>query len=659
VAAARTIRPLTFPERRWLLVLAPGLVWLAWLLSLPPRPPVWAIFLSGVPLLGLACWAHTAPGKYPTLRTALRDVWDVYALALVVLFALAIQFADTHGVTTDGVIYFSQLRSVLYDRDLDVAAEFAFLEQPPRPSHVVPVGPTFLWLPLYGAVAIVDAGGRALGMWHAPPSATGVGLTLPFIRAALVSSFLVGALGLFLVHRRLRGEFPKGVALAGTLLIFLATPLVWYMVYEPSMTHAASFGLVAAFIVTAERYTSPAITPKHAVWLGLLLGLAFLTRPQEAVFALFPAIVLMMANAPARVRLRATVRLASWAFLGALPCLVAQAVHTSVLLQQERFVLAGSGGYLNPWASRWADTLWSSWHGFFSWSPVAYIACVAAFFYVARNRRWAVATVTIVFVMAWVNGATTDWAGGWSFGGRRFTSVLVLLAPPLALALFALWRRPLVALAMVSAVMVAWNQLLVTQYDSGRLAPSRPVTFAQIVRQQAALATEPPFFYPFAFPANAWFAWRTGLPIDRYDLLSPESPGPSATITMRGDSAKYLMEGWSARVSDPFGDLRWIDGARAEIVVPATCAHEVGRDVMLHVTARTRQLDPPDYVTLAVSVNGREVGTVQPALDRASTTRYAFSPQHLASHGFQRVLFERRSGGAPVGVYGVALCTAP
>ena len=67
---------------------------------------------------------------------------DTHALALLLLFALGVQFEDAHGVTTDGVIYFSQLRSVLFDGDLNVAREFAYLGQPPRPYHVVPIGPT-------------------------------------------------------------------------------------------------------------------------------------------------------------------------------------------------------------------------------------------------------------------------------------------------------------------------------------------------------------------------------------------------------------------------------------------------------------------------------------------------------------------------------------
>ncbi len=495
-------------------------LWLAWLLTLPLRPSPWLIAGSGLPIL---LWASR--------RAPLASTWDFHALALVLTIALAVQFADTHGVTTDGVIYFSQLRSAIFDRDLDVAAEFAYLQQPPRPSHVVPIGPTLVWAPLYLVVAAVDGIGRALDLWPGPSDAVGLGLTLPYIRAALVTSFAIGALGLWVIHLRLRREFPPPVALAATLLLFLATPLVWYMVYEPSMTHAASFGFVALFVVAAERDTSTHMSKWASIRSGALLGLAFLTRPQEAVFALFPATLLFMSDHAIGERARSAARLAAWALVGALPFLLLQAAHSSVLLSRESFALTGDSGYLDLLNSRWADTLWSSWHGFFSWSPVAYVAFAATFFYAVRNRRWAVAAILIVLVMAWVNGATADWAGGWSFGGRRFVSVLVVLAPGLAWVVHGLTQRPMVALSLIAAAAIGWNQLLIAQYASGLLRPEL-IAFSDIVRQQAAIATRPPFFYPFAFPANVWFAWRTGLPVDRYDLLGPEPLRAAIDVTM-------------------------------------------------------------------------------------------------------------------------------
>ena len=627
--------------------------WLAWLLMLPPRPSAWLIVLTGLPLVAFGSWAaHRRSGL--GWRAFVDATADWHALAVVLLVALGVQLEDAHGVTTDGVIYFSQLRSVIFDQDLDVAAEFTHLGQPPRPYHVVPIGPTLVWLPLYLVVAAIDLAGRTLHAWPAPADPVGAGLSLPYIRAALVSSFAIGAIGLVVVQAHLRRDFGKGVALAATILTLAATPLVWYMVYEPSMTHAASFGFVALFVAAAARWTSPVMTRRESIVLGVLLGLAFITRPQEAVFALFPAILLMTAPAPLRDRLRAAGRLAGWALVGTALFLALQAVHSAILFSRERFALVGANGYLDLLHSRWDDTLWSSWHGFLSWTPIVYVALVGTVAYATRRWRWTLAAVTILFVMAWVNGSTADWAAGWSFGGRRFTSCLVLLAPGLAFLLDRLRQRPMAAVAGLALLAVVWNQLLLAQYRQNLLPIGQPVSFVRIVRQQAALVTRPPFVYPFAVPANLWFAWQTGLPVDRYDLLAPEPLHSSIDLRLDGDAGKYLLDGWGARASESSGDLRWIDGPRAELAVPLDLpAVSAAR---LEIEARTRLLDPPVRVTLRVLVNGRQIGTVVPD-DRQSSSASFVVPagQGPWVRGFNRIVLEKEHGDAPVAIYRLAI----
>jgi hypothetical protein len=626
-------------------------------MTLPPRPAVWLVALSGMPLLLLA--SRTASrGQAGNWRAFAGDTWDLHALGAILLVMLGVQFADAHGITTDGVIYFSQLRSAIFDRDLDVAAEFAYLQQPPRPSHVVPIGPTFVWFPLYASVAAVDSIGRGLDLWAGPPDASGLGLTLPYVRAALVSSFAIGSLGLFVLHGRLRKEFSPAVAFASSALLFAATPLVWYMVYEPSMTHAASFGFVALFIVTAARLTSIHMTATSSLLLGALLGLAVMTRPQEALFAVFPAVLLLSTREAMAAKVSAAMRLALWALAGVAPFLALQALHSAILLSREQFALVGGGGYLDFFNSHWADTLWSSWHGFFSWTPVTYIAFLALFAYAVRHRGWAVAGILIVLLMAWVNGSTTDWAAGWSFGGRRFISVLAVLAPGIALTVHGLTRRPVVAVSVVAVLAIAWNQLLVAQYARGQLSENQAISFAQIIRQQAALATESPFFYPFAFPANAVFAWRTGLPIESYDLLGAERLRASIEIEMTAAQANLLGGGFGNRVADPFGDLRWIEGDRAEILLPLDLPRD--RAVRVVWSARTRRLDPPDTATFALVINGRETFRFTPDTEQASFFEFVVPPEEsLWVRGFNRVAFERRAGSPPLGVYRFAVTVSP
>ncbi len=621
--------------RRLWIGLALAAVWLAWLIALPPRPESWLVVFTGAPLVVLGSWAASRGEPW---RASVRRTADLHALAAMLLVALAVQFEDTHGITTDGVIYFSQLRSVLFDGDLDVAAEFAFLGQPPRPSHVVPIGPTLVWLPLYLAVAAAESLGRAIGWCVMPADPAGVGLTMPYVRAALVSSLAIGGVGLFVLLRYLGEEFGRATAFAATLLTFAGTPLVWYMVYEPAMTHAASFGFVAIFVVLCTRWASTAISARQAMILGVVLGLAVATRPQEALFALFPACLLLTSAGTRRGRVRAGVRMAGWGLIGAAPFLIAQAVHSAILLNRETFAVVGSNGYLDLLHSHWADTLWSSWHGFLSWTPIAYVALIGTLLYCVRGWRWTMASLAVISLMAWVNGSTADWAAGWSFGGRRFISCLVLLAPGLAFLIHRLVLRPMVAIALLSAAVIGWNQLLLAQYRGGMLDPAVPTSFAQIVRQQALVLTRPPFFYPFAFPANAWFAWQTGLPIDRYDLLAPEPLHASMELTFDANAGKYLLAGWGARAADLWGDLRWMDAARAEVVLPL--AVPANRPIDVAVVARTRLLDPPVRVSLALAVNGRRVGSFAPESQQPSTVTMQVAPG-VFIRGYNRLVFEK------------------
>ena len=624
---------------RGLLALAAlALAWVAVLLVLPPRPSWWSVMASGLPLLLATSW-FAAQRAGDTWIGHVRSTPDLHALALVLLYGLGVQCADSHGVSTDGAIYFSQLRSAIFDRDLDVAREFAFLGQPPRPSHFVPIGPTLLWLPLYVAVTLVDGIGRTLGAWRAPagdPVALGLGLS--YVRAALLSSYAIGAAGLWAVHARLRREFLPGIAFTATLLLFGATTLFWYMVYEPTMTHAASFGMVALFVVAADAWLPDRLTPRRGIALGALAALAFLMRPQEALFVLFAVALIIAGHASWPARLHHGLRLLGWAAIGAAPFLVLQAIHGVVLYSQNDFRLTGEQGYLDLLHSRWVDTLFSSWHGLFSWTPIVSVAALGTVGYWRRRAPWAASALGLLFLMAWVNGSTVDWNAGWSFGGRRFTSMLPLLAPGLALVIEAAVARPLLALTPLVAAALLWNYLLMVQFTGGLLPKDEPVSFARMVRQQAELHTRSPYFYPFAFPANAWFAWREGLPIDRYDLLAPEPVRTSVDIALDGNGQKFLLDGWDAPGGDEWGSYWWMGRDPAVIAVPFDPPD--GRAVAVEITTRARYEEPVVDAECALEINGIVVGRFNAVSTRATSARVvvpAVAGRRVWRRGYNRV----------------------
>jgi len=589
--------------------------WIGGALLWPGSLSLWLLFGAGLVVLALLS-GHVARRRGLHWEDLLAEEYDAHALAVMLLGTVVYMLGHSHGVTSDGVVYVAQLRSVVFDHDFDIAREIELLRQPARPHYVVPVGPVVVWAPLYLLVSLADTVGRTVGWWPPPEDPAFIGLGTAFVRSIMLSSAAIAFAGLWCVHRHVRTVVAPAQALVTSLLLLWATPLAWYLVYEPTMTHASSFGLVAVFVILAARWGRRPYTRAQSLALGGLIAAAFLVRPQDALFAVWPAVVtLTMQGRGWMARLRDALWLALWAGIGAVPALLLQAVHSQFVFSQYDYALLGQGGYLHPLDSRWLDTLFSSWHGFLSWSPVAYIAVIGSVVLLWRDTRWAATTLVLLFAMAWVNGATQDWHGNGSFGGRRFSSMLVLLAPGLALAIDMAVRRPLLLLAPVAAAGVWWNVLLMEQFATHMIPREERVSFSAVVRQQADLHTRAPYRFLFAFPADQWFAWRTGLPAAKYDLLGPESlVWPFSTAFPR-EAERFLLSGWDAPASDAFGQGWWTLGPVAELAVPL--AYEGGA-VTLELRSRTRFEEPTYQVTLAVEVNGVEVGRVASGVPEAS-----------------------------------------
>ena len=556
----------------------------------------------------------------------------------------------TNGVTSDGCLYFAHLRSLVFDHDLQIGPELEILHLPPRPHDVVPIGPAILWAPLYLLVAAADWAGEWLGFWTRA-SGTALGLTGPYARAAFVSSFAAAAVGLVALHLRVRREFGRSTALLASGITLGATTLVWYVIFEPSMTHAPSFGTVALALVMTERWlVEREPTTRQGVTLGLLFSLVIITRPEDAVFLAFPAAALLFAPRYAGRRTPSILRTGRDMLVGAAPLLVVQVVMIARLLSANQFMLSGDQGYLNIWSSQWVDVLFSSRHGLLSWTPVVWVGLLGTVLYARRNPLWAVPALLAFVVLVWTNGSTQDWAGGWAFGGRRFTSVLAAFTPGMAAALAWTRRHPLAIIAPAAALVVGWNALLMSQYERQMLPPDESIRFDTLVRQQTELYLTPPYWYPFAFPANVLFAWREGLPIDRYDLLGSEPLRRQMYLPLNDWGSRFLLDGWENGAGDAFGSRHFLIGRQGTVVVPL----DVPAATPFSVELEARADGPPLLGTahLDVALNERPFGSVDLPIGAVPPARRAFivpAGAHLWRRGYNRVTISRR-GDVPPGV---------
>jgi hypothetical protein len=258
--------------------------------------------------------------------------------------------------------------------------------------------------------------------------------------------------------------------------------------------------------------------------------------------------------------------------------------------------------------------LFSSTHGFFALTPVAYVACAGAVAWCFQDRRGAALALLafaamLISLVAWPAAASGPDA-------HRLTAALALLAPGLALVIDRARARPWLVVAPLLAGVAVWNYWLMIQYTVGTLPKDEPVSFAGMVRQQMAVQTRSPYVYPFALPASAWFAWREGVPIERFEQLAFEPRPRAIDQAMDRRVERFLLEGWEpgAEESGP----HWIRDPRASLTLPFD---PPGGGVDVTINARTRLEEPAVNATIALEVNGFEIGRfVVPAAAPADFT---------------------------------------
>jgi hypothetical protein len=228
----------------------------------------------------------------------------------------------------------------------------------------------------------------------------------------------------------------------------------------------------------------------------------------------------------------------------------------------------------------------------------------------------------------------------------------VLLAPGLALIAHGLMARPIHAIAIVAIAAIGWNYALMAQYRGGAIPRTEAVSFADMMQRQAELFTKPPFFYPFAFPANVLFAWRTGLPIDRYDLLAPETLRHELDLVLGGNAGRFFLEGWGVPTTAEGGAAWWTAGSPATLVLPLRLAGS--RPVRVEVESRARLIEPVRRPTITVMINNRAIGSFVADPDKPSIATLS-SSRDAWIDGFNRVSFVAEEPFLPLAIRRISI----
>lgn len=565
------------------------------------------------PLVGLAAagavLAALARRRSPRLGRA--------PLLFAVLFAagVALQLNLGARLQSDGFYYYAYLRSLAFDGDVNFMNDYRLLGLGDKPHLFVPtatghahsawtIGPAIVWSPFF---AVGHAIASRLGATN--PNVSADGISFPYRQAVCLAGLLYGLLGSWFCFRIAARFHARRVAALATVAVMGGSFMLWYVVKEPSMTHAPSMAGVAGFtwawLATRER---------RRAWqwalLGGLAGFIGLIRWQNVLFALLPATDSALALTRAWRRsdrpavaaaLRDGVLFMLCATIAFLPQMLAwRAIYGSWL------AVSPVGPQIRWTDPHIVDILWSSRNGLLSWSPVLYAGAIGLLLFAWRNRSAGIPMLAAVAVMTYFNSAIQDWWGSDGFGGRRFDGTIpffcVGAAAFTAAAVRAVERHPLRVLASAGAALVLWNLTLMSAAHKGVYRIGDILSFGDVMPAQAR-EFHAWFGNPFTYPPGLLFSLRNGVSPGRYDLLSANRFLSDPTrqygiIDAGGADAWAIEDGWHAPERDGAVTFRWTEQV-ARMLVP------LDKAATLRVQVRCRALSfagsPAQTLTLAVN----------------------------------------------------------
>jgi hypothetical protein len=506
-----------------------------------PQLPEWiaARWVGVVLALGFLSSSFYSAYVFDAARgRSLRSI-DPFRYALLAVFplVLAALYLQPQRVASDGVHYFATLRSVVVDGDLNFENEYRALGageayfQPTATGHLpntFSVGPALIWAPAY----LLIHGLGHLGLFRP----TGFGY--PYFTAIATVTAVCGLLGVLWLYALVRRYCEPSVALAATLLIWLGTFHVWYMVFEPSMPHAFGMASVTGYLLLCHREPR---RNRDYVLLGLAAGSVMLVRWQNVLF--LPVGWAILGSTQARPKWSQAAIFSATAIALFLP----QMIFWKIIYG--RFFLVPQGTSYMAWHSPQLEAvLFSSRHGLLSWSPVLWLGLIGLFVLARKAPVLAVSLVGALAAATYVNASVHDWWAGASFGARRFDGTLAAFG--LGLGVLIEWLVPrvkqnaLVFASLALAPFVFWNVSLMELYSRGTIPFDGPVSFGQALQDAVELVYRRTG-YPFSWPAAWRLRYREGAPLATYDLAGARYVSNNVFIRMGDTDALYLGTGWS------------------------------------------------------------------------------------------------------------------
>ncbi|MEA3398525.1 MAG: hypothetical protein U9R06_02145 [Patescibacteria group bacterium] len=424
-----------------------------------------------------------------------KEKYSHWTVLIVVLAAILFSVFLLHPswvIGSDGFGYYAYARSILFDGDLDFYNEYAFFDNLYNTKTVAgwmtpigktgnpfSVGPSILWSPFILTAETIQNTFNFYDEYVLP------GYNLPFQLAIGLTTIFYTAIGLVLIFLSLNNFFKKSISWWSTILIFGISPLPYYLIYEPSMSHGLTVFSVSWLFYLSILWLK---SKKNNNWLllgiGLTSGLIFIIRWQDIIFTVIPMAIFFKKlygskDSPDLAKLI----LKSGALISA-PLLTVAATQLFAWkhLYGSFVAIPQGAAFFNLTTPHLSDFLFSGYHGMFIIHPLLLLSIVGLFLIFKRQKLLITVFLLAIMAQVYLNSGLYDWYAGGSFGARRMISSLPIFAFGLSAFLERTARNKIavVLVAILFIVGTVFNGLLMISYAKNIIPLNAPTTRMEV-----------------------------------------------------------------------------------------------------------------------------------------------------------------------------------
>jgi hypothetical protein len=435
-----------------------------------------------------------------------RVRFHLFVLTFVFVLTLPLVNPLVHG---DGVGYYAYLRAPIIQHNLRFeedwrhanlgfaqwrldSADQLRADQYTPTGHVdnlFSVGPAILWSPFFLAAHFAVLAADWLGA-DIPAD----GFSPPYRVLVAFGTAFYGLCALLLSYALARKYVDASWALLATIGIWLSSSLPVYMYFNPFWSHALSAFVLALFLWYWDR-TRPERTLSQWLLLGLISGLAVDVYFLNGIFLLIPCLESLQDYLK---DWRSKDRTAFFRLFGSNLAYLATFVFMLIPTFVTRKIIFGGilrfGSYtVLPWnwhAPYWFSVLFSSDHGFLTWTPLLGLALLGLLF-PSSSAKWLKPYLILTVVgFFYVISSYPYWDGMSSFGNRFLISLTPIYVLGLAFLLergsrlFASFRQAYATQGFALSLFALWNLAFIFQWGTHMLPVRGAISWSAMVHNQ-------------------------------------------------------------------------------------------------------------------------------------------------------------------------------